>query len=504
LNLVHDLYSLFRRPSTLRGKIIVFFTAIVAIMGVVRLYFYYNESVFLKSSNLLTENILYVIQLDQMVDSNSEILQKYKATGSRNYISQLNANKENMNIVILNVKEEVSSEDIQQLVKELKGLAYDYSTIINDIIFSKGREGDSLISEAEDLLGDISVLVKGIYEHQTEEIRFKYREFNEKKRENETVVGILLLLVTVACFASIILFTKRLLKPVSILTEAAKEISKGKFDIVEIDESHSSEEMKILTSAFNKMVKSIKQYIAQLEEKVEIERRLKAEELKNERTNLALKQAELLALQSQVNPHFMFNTLNVIAKIAYSEDAYQTASMIGSMSTMLRYSLGSLKKVVSLEQEFANLEKYIFIQQTRFGERLQFIKKVECDISEVMVPCLTVQPLVENAIMHGIEGKESGGYVMLHCYCDSSNVYIIVKDNGVGMSEEMLKLVLSKSKRINHKGHTTGLGINNVKERLELYYGGDGTFEVCSKENEGTEVKITLPLKVKERNGMVV
>jgi two-component system sensor histidine kinase YesM len=495
---------LFRTPFTLRSKIIVFFTVAVVVMAGVRLYFNYSESLFFSSYNQLTENILYVTQLDQMVTNNGEILQKYKATGSRNYISQLNANKEKMNVVIINVREESNSEDIQQLVKGLKEQAYKYSAVVNNIIFLEGNERDALIAEAQDLLGNISVLVKGIYGSQIEEIRFKYREFNEKRRDRETAAGIIFLMIIIAIFASLLIFTERLLRPVSVLAKAAKDISKGNFDVAEINGSHSSEEMLVLTSAFNKMTKSIKQYITQLEEKVEIERRLKAEELKNERTNLALKQAELLALQSQVNPHFMFNTLNIIAKIAYSEDAHRTASMIGSMATMLRYSLGSLNKVVSLEQEIANLDNYIIIQQTRFGERLNFIKRIECDISAVMVPCLTVQPLVENAIMHGIEGKECGGYVLLHCYCDNDNVYIIVKDNGTGMSEEVLRLVLSKSGRINHKGHTTGLGVNNVKERLELCYGKNDVFEIYSKENEGTEVKITLPLDTEERNGIVV
>ena len=243
------------------------------------------------------------------------------------------------------------------------------------------------------------------------------------------------------------------------------------------------------------MAESISHYIKGLNEKMDVERRLKEEEVKNERNQMLLKEAELLALQSQVNPHFMFNTLNIIAKIAYTEDADKTATIIGAMSKMLRYSLGSLKKVTSLEQEMTSLEDYIFIQKTRFADRLEYKKDVNCDISRVQMPSLTIQPIVENAILHGIEGKEEGGYVHILIYNENCNVTIDIEDNGIGIPENVLESIFSKNEKRPHKGHITGLGINNVKERLEIMYGRQDIFEIFSEENKGTLVRIRLPFE---------
>lgn len=478
--------------SSLRNQIILFFVLIVIILGASGFYFYFRESTFFDKYNQLLENVLIINQLGGIVDSNAEILQKFKGTGSRNYITSLNANKEKMNEIIGGLQSDVNNKKIEQMLIELKQKTAEYSNGINSLIFAEESDKGKLIFDSESLLSKISVNVKSIYDYQIDEIRQEYRAFITNKRNAEIITIIIFIIIIFAILISIFFITDNLLKPIKVLTIAARQISKGNFDMPELSHDATSEEMSVLTSAFKQMTRSIKHYISDLNEKMDVERKLKEEEVNNERTKSLLKEAELMALQSQVNPHFMFNTLNVIAKIAYLEDAERTVTMIGSMSKMLRYSLGSLNKVVTLEQEISNLDEYLFIQKTRFADRLEFVKKIECDITNINVPCLTLQPIIENAIMHGIEGKEDGGYVLLHCYQDVSDIYIIIKDNGVGIGEDILGKILSKTEKTPHKGHTTGLGINNVKERLELLFERNDIFEIFSSVGQGTEVRIKL------------
>lgn len=489
------------RPNTLKWKIILFSVSIVAVIGGTGFYLYYSESVFLNNYNLLIENILSTQQLDSIVSYNSDILQKYKATESRNYIAQLNSNKEMMDIIISELNDQISNTKVQTQLKQLKNSTDRYSQVINSIIFSDTGDRGGHISEAEELLNQISMGVKTVYDFQTDEIRNNYRVFNDNKKNAEIMTLVAFLIILLFSLVSIFLFINRLLKPVRELTSAARVISRGDFGIPELNVNTPTEEMNILTSAFRQMVESIRKYVEELNAKVDVEKKLKEEEVKNERNQLLLKEAELMALQSQVNPHFIFNTLNIIAKIAYMEDAERTANIIGSMSKMLRYSLGRLDKVVSLEQEIQNLDEYMFIQKTRFGDRLAYIKNIACDISDIFVPSLTLQPIVENAIMHGIENKEEGGYVSIHCRDDAGQVVIEIKDNGVGISQALLEKILSKTEQIPHKGHTTGLGINNVKERLELFSGQKNVFEIHSAENKGTEVVIRVPRRTDNGGG---
>ncbi len=466
---------------------------IVLLMGGAGFYLFYKESRFLNDYNYLVEDILSAQQLTNVTNNNSEILQKYKGTESRNYIAQLNSNKETMNSVVFRLNNHIKNGRLDAELTNLTSLAESYTDIINRLIFAEENDKSGHIAAAEEMLGKISGSISRIYEYLTRELRTTYQQFNQNRIHTEILTIIVFFIITLLNLVSIFLFTNNLLKPIKALTAAAREVSQGSYHIPSLDVKATTEEFVILTSAFRQMAESIGRYIKDLNEKVDVERRLKEEEVKNERNLLLLKEAELLALQSQVDPHFMFNTLNIIAKIAYTENADKTAAIIGTMSKMLRYSLGSLKKVTTLDQEMSSLEDYIFIQKTRFADRLEYRKEIECGISDVSIPPLSIQPIVENAILHGIECKEEGGYVRIRIYDENGSVSIDIEDNGIGIPEAMLENLFSRNEKLSHKGHITGLGINNVKERLEILYGRQDVFEIFSEENRGTLVRIRLP-----------
>ncbi|NLW07187.1 MAG: sensor histidine kinase, partial [Clostridia bacterium] len=207
----------------------------------------------------------------------------------------------------------------------------------------------------------------------------------------------------------------------------------------------------------------------------------------------ALKDAELKALQSQVNPHFLFNTLNAISRLAMFEGASTTEKLVGALARLMRYSLYQVKDTVTLAEEIAAVRDYLFIQETRFWERIQSEVSVEEDILEAKMPCMILQPLVENAIIHGLEPQEKGGSIVIRGRRVKEQVSIEIIDDGVGIPPEIQKSIFDLQVRRSGKGQVSGLGIVNVYRRMQHYFGSSCALDVTSKPGKGTCVHLTFP-----------
>lgn len=205
-----------------------------------------------------------------------------------------------------------------------------------------------------------------------------------------------------------------------------------------------------------------------------------------------LKNMELKALESQVNPHFLFNTLNTIARMALIEGASQTEELIYDLSDILRYSLRNIDQLVEIETEINNIKKYLFIQNVRYGDRIKYLIKIDDDIKNVLIPVMTLQPLVENAIKHGLEMKNDNGNIIINGYKKDEYAIIEISDDGVGIPENKLKNLLVENKKI--ETSSTGLGLQNVNSRLKHFFSNQCGLTIQSKQNEGTNVTIKLPL----------
>jgi sensor histidine kinase YesM len=206
-------------------------------------------------------------------------------------------------------------------------------------------------------------------------------------------------------------------------------------------------------------------------------------------------QVELRALQSQVNPHFLFNTLNMVAKTALIEGAEQTRELMETVADLLRYSLRDIDRPVTLGEEVGQVQRYMTIQGQRFRERTRFVLEPDETALDCPMPCLTLQPLVENALIHGIGRREAGGTVRLAVQRQGARLLITVSDDGEGISAERLA-ALNQGAALQAEGaggHTTGLGIYNVRRRLELFYDGDAELIVTSTPGAGTTITLNLP-----------
>lgn len=218
--------------------------------------------------------------------------------------------------------------------------------------------------------------------------------------------------------------------------------------------------------------------------------------------NSTKKHAEYLALQNQINPHFLYNTLEGIRSEALIEGADSVAEMTEALGTFFRYTISNLDKLVTLEEELDNIENYHKIQEFRFGDRLALSVSYKGDketILKMKIPKLTLQPIVENAIFHGVERKVGKGSIRIHLVLTPDRMNITISDDGLGMEVDKL---LELNQRLN--GTTLeylkddynkrgGIALVNVNNRIKLIFGDEYGIYVYSRKNAGTDVEVTLP-----------
>ncbi|WP_173917575.1 PocR ligand-binding domain-containing protein [Halobacillus sp. Marseille-Q1614] len=207
-----------------------------------------------------------------------------------------------------------------------------------------------------------------------------------------------------------------------------------------------------------------------------------------------LKETQLKVLQSQINPHFLYNTLNTISRLAYLENAEQTQSVTYSLSKIMRYSLRNIDQLVTLKEELDYTGNYLNIQQSRFRDRLQFKQVIDIDAEMVKLPILSIQPIIENAIIHGFEPRDDRVVIKIHGYLENESFVLEITDTGTGMSKEQLDHIFSQTSNPKNS-HTTGIGMTNVHKRLQYYFGEEyGITAIESQIGVGTMVRMVIPV----------
>jgi len=221
-----------------------------------------------------------------------------------------------------------------------------------------------------------------------------------------------------------------------------------------------------------------------------------------------LKNAELQALQSQINPHFLFNTLNAGVQLAMMEDAEKTSNFLAKMSDLFRYNLRKMDNPVTLQEEIQNVYSYIFLLETRFGDLIKYEYNIDEGALDISMPAQILQPVIENACIHGVGDMESGGLITLSVKRMDNIIQVTIEDNGKGMDSKTMDEIFNPSSEMpvtkdkNKKGHTTNIGLNNVIKRLRGFYGEQDVFEIKSVVGKGTSMILKLPLVKEEEKGV--
>ncbi|WP_276355477.1 sensor histidine kinase [Cohnella caldifontis] len=310
-----------------------------------------------------------------------------------------------------------------------------------------------------------------------------YRGIIEKSTALTQLGVWLLLTITFLLLIFTYLFSLSITRPVRKLTQAAKELSRGRFDLrVEVA---SNDEISFLAKMFERMRININNLIQEIQQKAQLEKEL-------QQSKLLLQESRLRSLQSQIHPHFLFNTLDTLSKKAYLEGAEETSDLLASVAGLLRYNLRRLDRAVSLSEEVGVLRQYVEIQKARFSDRLQFRAEIDESCLHVRIPGLTLQPIVENAVIHAVEPKEEGGVIVFRIEGGPDRVTIEIADDGPGIPAERIERMLEGGDA-GPEGHSTGIGFGNVVQRLRLFYGMDDVIGIVSENGKGTKVVLTIP-----------
>ncbi|MFD3259099.1 sensor histidine kinase [Paenibacillus lentus] len=295
-------------------------------------------------------------------------------------------------------------------------------------------------------------------------------------------VGVMAAAVTLMATMFIYVMLRSYNYRVKRLSRHMQKVSNEKFDLIQIDEGR--DEIGGLIRNFNRMTTQINSLINNVY-KLEIQKK----NLEMERVR-----AELNFMQSQMNPHFLFNTLNAILVVCTKNNYSDVTDIIKSLSRLLRRLLSWKEDVVTLEEELMFIEMYLRIEKFRFRDKFNYQFEIEEEALQYKIPKMSIQPLVENACKHGIQMIDGLGIVRISATIRDARLRIVIADNGKGMEAGKLREVILAVRNENSSG--TSIGIRNVYRRLELYYDDQVRFDIVSQPHLGTEISYDIPLKL--------
>ncbi|MGI6000210.1 MAG: histidine kinase, partial [Candidatus Merdisoma sp.] len=286
-----------------------------------------------------------------------------------------------------------------------------------------------------------------------------------------TYLLVAMVLLAVAMLLAFVLSDK-ITKPIKSLELSMKEVEKGNFSHVAL-EVRENNEIGRLSRNFNTMTREIQNLMEQSEKEQQAKRKY-----------------ELKVLQSQINPHFLYNTLDSIIWMAEWGKNQEVVKMTSSLARLLRRSISNEQEVVTIEEEIDYTEAYLTIQKMRYQDKLEYEIEVDPDIRKEETVKLVLQPVVENAIYHGIKYKEGKGLIQIRGFREEGSIILRVQDDGRGMDQDTLEHIFEKHVR---DTKSNGVGLQNVHERIRLYYGTAYGLSFESEPGKGTTVRIRIP-----------
>ncbi|WP_297430522.1 sensor histidine kinase [Clostridium sp.] len=418
------------------------------------IFSYSADEVFSMSKAVIdqsTGKIKGVILIDIKLDAIKNIIENSKP-GTAGFIYIMDSNKDIVYTPVNNIVYRIKNEWIEDInneiiIKNINGENYQLTKIDSKYT---GWATIGVFPESESLR-----IIKNI----------KYYSL---------IVAIIALIIAQIL---VIIFTRSIVNPIQKLKKLMKKAQEG--DLTVSFNAKYNDEIGELGSSFNTMVKEINKLInlVQIEEK---KKRI----------------AEMNVLQAQIKPHFMYNTLDTIRWMAEEHNAEDIVEIIEAFTNLLRISLSKGKEIISVKEELSHVQSYLIIQKIRYEDKLEYEIKFEDSILNYKLIKLILQPLVENAIYHGIKEKRGNGKIIITGKIEENLLYFTVVDNGKGMDEQTLNKINNMLKNNSGNKNDIGYGIFNVNERIKLIYGEEYGLTYKSIYGEGTIVELRHPIVI--------
>lgn len=484
------------KDFSLVSKIVIEVGMIAVLLFAMNMLFYVriNNSM-QKMDNVYASNA-ELTELSQVFEKVQDNMYKYLKVKSSQTLLDYYQNEAKYRNELEKLNEDNINDPVKLLERNIRKMSETYLDCTAETVAAKrGRNVEQYKRKYDDatkLYRYIQSSIDELNNLMFQENSSTYAVLRAVMRYLEISNSVIMIIIVAGGMLLLIQATRNMFGPLSNMAETAQLVGQGNFH-VKMHDTDAQDELGTVTRAFNTMVENLDLYMARTKASMEKEQQMMERELLMENH---LKEAQLKYLQSQINPHFLFNSLNAGAQLAMMEDAEQTGIFVEKMADFFRYNVKKGQEDATLGEELEAVDNYIYILNVRFAGDIHFSKEVDESLENVRMPSMILQPVVENAVNHGIRDIEWEGKIHLTVTGDADYIRISVKDNGKGMTQEQIEGVLSGNReRRNEEGDSTGIGMNNVISRLELYYEESGLMEINSEgEGKGTEAVIYIPV----------
>ena len=341
------------------------------------------------------------------------------------------------------------------------------------------------------LQSEIEDLNMILLQRNAEIYRASHGQYSSYVRVSIAFIILFFVLILAILYISLSIITSPLME----ISHVANRVAHMDFD-VPLFNNQDDGEIGIICRAFDRMIVSIREYVDKIWEKAAQENELREKEMEMRELYA---DAQLRALQNQINPHFLFNTLNTGAQLAMMEGADKTCYFMEQVADFFRYNIQQKGPVATIDEELSLVDSYVYIMKVRFGDRIEFIKKVMAEKYDTLLPRMTLQPLIENCMKYGL--KEAKGRIELSIEKEIYRILIKISDNGCGFPQDLKEKLLRgegapaarDSRTVRDTDSGTGTGLVNVISRLRIYFHRSDVFDILTNEQGGTTFLLRIP-----------
>lgn len=468
------------RNSTLATKIRYSYIALLIPFVLFLIYCIYNWW----SSNRMYENMInstivaseFNLNFKDDFDHETYLLIVENKTVEK---SELNNLLNEANRIVAGLEKLTDSEESQKRLDSVKRYLSNLG-IYKDRIVDNLAEGNKYEENRQIWENDVMIVTSLLEDDFFQYIYYEIRDIERASAEYKSVF-VTMITISIAIFFGILLvilflsykIPLSITSPIRRLSEVTDQVAKGNLSVRA--SVKSSGEVATLSESMNTMIDKINELLEQVTKE-----------------QMRLRKAEFELLQSQINPHFLYNTLDTIVWLAEAGEHKKVVSMVGSLSEFFRSTLNQGKDIVSIREELQHVRSYLEIQQVRYQDILEYEINVPEDLGDNLIPKITIQPLVENALYHGIKNKRGLGKITITGRAVQGGFELLVEDNGIGIAQDRLMQVVEKLK-VGTQPSEDIYGVYNVNERIRLNFGENYGIKIDSVYGKGTLVRVFLP-----------